>query len=87
LRCDFRFTTEEIVSSTLPVGPKLFNKRPKRTKLFGSKNPHSVLIEDNIRDLRLRYEKGETMKELSVVFGVSISHISRIVRRESWTHV
>jgi len=50
-------------------------------------NPQSVLIEDNVRDLRKRYDKGETMKQLSVVFGISVSHISRIIRRESWTHI
>jgi len=87
LRCEFRFTTEECITSALPLGPKLFTKRPKRTKRFGSMNPQSVLIEDNVRDLRKRYDKGETMKQLSVVFGISISHISRIIRRESWTHI
>jgi transcriptional regulator NrdR family protein len=87
LRCDFRFTTEEQIISALPLGPKLFTKRPKRTKRFGSSNPQSVLLEDNVRDLRARYEKGENMRELSVVFGISISQISRIINRKAWTQV
>lgn len=45
------------------------------------------LTADDVREIRRRTESGEQAPKLSLAFGVAISQIRRIVRRERWRHV
>lgn len=42
------------------------------------------LTSDQVREIRTRYEDGETQVRLAAAYGVCQPHISDIVRRKTW---
>lgn len=58
------------------------------TNMPGSKNPMSVLSEDDVISIREKYTKGYgTQKELAKRFGVSEATVNNIVKKRNWKHV
>jgi hypothetical protein len=62
----------------------------------GSRTPPDVrgeevgthkLTEEEVRDIRDRWDAGESKRALGREFGVSATNIGYVVRRESWKHV
>lgn len=57
------------------------------TNLDGEKNPRSILKENDVKDIIMRYSNGETSIYLSEVYGVSFGTILSIVSNRSWKHI
>ena len=55
--------------------------------LIGEANKKSKLTERDIKEIRHRYEKGETQTTLGKDFGISHAAVGYIVRRKTWRHV
>lgn len=53
----------------------------------GTKNPHAVLDDAKIRQIRARADNGEPHLSLAEAFGVSRRTINDIAGRRSWAHV
>ena len=53
----------------------------------GSTHHKSELFEDDVVEIRARYEGGATQSELARDYPVNRSSIGKIVRRETWTHL
>jgi len=53
----------------------------------GENHGRSKLTEDDIHQIRILYEFNYTLKELGKLYGVSFANISRIIRREAWSHI
>lgn len=53
----------------------------------GDKNPHSVLKEAFIPNIRKLARNGESYPKIANLYGVTRSTIGCVVRRESWKHV
>lgn len=53
----------------------------------GSECRRSKLTEENVLEIRKRYQHGETQKNLGFEFGVSRSAIEQITSRRRWTHI
>ena len=53
----------------------------------GEANNKSKLTERDIKEIRLRYEKGEAQTTLGKDYGVSGVTVGQIVRRKTWRHV
>ena len=60
-------------------------KRGKKCAV-GKKNGQAILTEDDVREIRRLYVKGNQPR-LAERFGVTRANISAIVRRESWGHI
>ena len=45
------------------------------------------LTEDDIRVIRKLYADGWTFNRIAYRYGISAEHVSKIVRRQSWSHV
>ncbi len=60
------------------------DKRLHGTDNGGEKHFWAKLTTDNVREIRGRYQLGETQKSLATEFGVRQGHVSRIVRGERW---
>jgi hypothetical protein len=61
--------------------------RTKTGVHFGSVNPNSILIEDDVIKIRKLATEGMKQKDIAIKFNVSIHSISSIVRNVSWTHI
>jgi len=54
----------------------------------GERSVSAVLTEEDVRDLRNEYDRKTTTQEkLALRYGISLSQVNRIVRRQSWAHV
>lgn len=58
----------------------------------GTENHNAIIDDKKVRKMRRLYSRynrrgGWTLKRLALRFNVSISTVSKIVRREAWTHV
>lgn len=53
----------------------------------GEQNGTARLTESAVRDIRRRWVAGEHQHVLAAAYGISQSHVSRIVRGENWEHV
>jgi hypothetical protein len=54
----------------------------------GERQGSAVLTDDSVRELREHYATGlVSQEELALLFGLSQTQVSRVLRRESWTHV
>ncbi len=53
----------------------------------GARNNKSKVTDDMVREIRVAYSRGETQMNLAAEYGIDQTSISRIVRRDSWTHV
>jgi hypothetical protein len=76
--------------SHLFLGTSLENnddKVSKRRHAFGEKGGRAKLTEDQVRAIRLEYEKGERQVDLAKRYGVHQTQISLIVTRKEWAHV
>lgn len=62
-------------------------KRSVSDASTGEGNPKSKLTESDVRNIRDRYDGGESTDSLAAEYGVSKEQIRRINRREAWTHV
>lgn len=83
--CRFKFRTVERYHLVKPI---IFN-RPKATtqKLQGSNNHSAVLQEQDVIRLRAMAEQGAASKDLAKIFGMSQSHVNRILRYSAWKHI
>jgi hypothetical protein len=59
----------------------------RRRQPKGSANGQSVLTEDDVVSIRTRSAAGESAQALADVYGVAVTGIRRIKRRDSWRHV
>lgn len=55
--------------------------------LIGTKNPACKYTEDQIRDIRRRYQEGETQTSIAKSLGIKQGHISDICLRKVWKHI
>ena len=58
--------------------------------MVGAKNNHAKLTEDQIKEIRRIYKKGDLQfgqSALGKKYGVSHCQIGNIVKRKSWTNV
>lgn len=53
----------------------------------GTRNSKAKLTDDQIREIRERYSRGEVQTALAGAFGVNQTTISLIVTRKGWPHV
>lgn len=53
----------------------------------GEKNVRSKITADIVKEIRLRYEGGETQSSLAPLYGIDQTQISRIVLRKLWKHI
>ena len=53
----------------------------------GDRNNKAKLTDEQVREIRERYSRGEVQTSLARHYGVNQTTISRIVRREGWPHV
>lgn len=68
------------------VGLKSPNCR-KPTAPKGEKHSNAKLTEKQIAEIRAMYGGGARQVDLAAQFGINQCHVSRIVRKESWSHV
>ena len=59
--------------------------RDRQTK--GAKHWSAKLSEVEVKEIKLRFSRGETTVEISKIYGVCYSTISRIKRGLIWTHI
>lgn len=60
--------------------------RGKQPRFEKEDHPSSKLTERDVAEIRRTYARGGvTQTTLAAIYGVGQNHISRIVRRESWT--
>lgn len=63
-------------------------RQPPRVHVWGSKHPNSKLTDDKVREIRrLHAAGGYTFAALARRYGVSLSLVSKIVKRKTWRHV
>lgn len=56
-------------------------------KKVGSNNGRAILNEDNVKQIKILYKNGTTIKALSDMYNVSWSTISCVVKGKTWTHL
>ena len=54
---------------------------------LGERHPQAKLTASDVREIRRRCKEGETRAALAAAYGMGLSQVSRIVRRESWSHI
>jgi len=59
----------------------------KRRHHFGERTPHSILNEDQVREIRVRRARGERPVDLGEMFGVSRQAIYSVTTMRNWKHV
>ena len=60
---------------------------PTRTLLRGESNPAAVLIDEKVRRLKQQQRNGADLAMLAAEYGISLSHVARIVNGKYWGHV
>lgn len=63
------------------------DKRRHKRHLAGARNHRAVLTETQVLEIRQRRGNGEKLLSLAIEFGVTITTISCIYRRKSWTEI
>ena len=53
----------------------------------GSDNPRAKLCDEDVNEIRNRFEEGKSIRELANDFGVTRSNIWHVVRVRTWKHV
>lgn len=53
----------------------------------GEARPAAKLTEQDVLNIRLRYEAGETHRELAADYGIAIGNVGAITRGDAWKHV
>ena len=71
--------------------PEVFteeNKNKHSKKSIGAKNPHSVLVEEQVLDIRKKHEEGMSNSELYKLYPqVSTTSIRDIINKKTWKHL
>jgi hypothetical protein len=63
-------------------------KKGRSTPVYGEHNPHCVLTNKDVAQMRTLYKTGiYTQKELGDLFGTHLSNVSRVVNYKLWPHV
>lgn len=57
------------------------------TNLNGEKNPRSILNDDCVKDIMMRYSLGEKSIALAEEYGVTFNAILNIVSGRGWSHI
>lgn len=65
----------------------LKDMRVKGRHVRGEKMPHSVLTEDDVRDMRRRKAAGEHWKSIWIDFPIGWRAFFRVIKGERWAHV
>ena len=63
------------------------DKRRDGTMACGERQGNAKLTADEVRDIRFRAAYGEEQACIATRFGISRTHVSRIVLRQSWQHL
>lgn len=66
---------------------KAWGKATPEQRARGSRNGAARLDEDAVREIRRLYAAGHRQVDLAKQFGTPQPNISKIVRREAWTHL
>jgi len=74
--CEERLRTCETIHLG---GPK---RNPK-----GSEHPNAVLTEENVRALRAAHERGVSLSQLAIEYGIHRSTVINITTGRAWSHV
>ena len=83
--CRLKFRTVERYHL---IKPAILNRpNPTTQKLQGSNNHSAVLQEQDVVRLRAMAEQGTASKDLAKTFGMSQSHVNRILRYSAWKHI
>lgn len=53
----------------------------------GEKHPRAVLTEDIVRDVRRRYFEGESIRDISALYGVKYDTLWAAISGKNWSHV
>jgi len=85
LDCGAKYRTIERYEQPKP-GPAKGGRRPGIVAR-GSSHGMSILTEENVLDIRKMHRNGKTYKQISEVYGMSSSYISKIVNYKQWKHV
>jgi hypothetical protein len=59
-------------------------KRNRHSYKAGHIPGNAVLTPQNAIEIRELHAKGETMLSISITYGISVAHVSDIVRRKKW---
>ena len=60
----------------------------RHVSVVGDDHVHSKLTSAQVTDIRQRYAAGGVLqRELADEYGVSFSHIARVIRGEAWAHI
>ena len=63
-------------------------ERERRSqRLRGEGNTRAKISEALVKDLRIRYDSGESGASLAREYGLSKGHVSNIINRKAWKHV
>ena len=83
----FLGTAKDNTQDAIKKGRHVFGKLPVN-HLKGSTNPSSTLTEKKVLQIRALHATGEyRLIDLAIMFHVTQTNISYIVRRKSWTHI
>lgn len=53
----------------------------------GEKNGRAKLVPDDVREIRRLVQRGVSQVEVARSFGLTPTHISRIMQRKAWSHI
>ncbi len=62
-------------------------KPPADLRARGERHGGAKLSEHDVREIRRRFEAGETFRSLAEAFNVSTSCIGLVLHRRCWAHV
>lgn len=62
-------------------------KKGRRRVVFGESRSNSKLTNEDVMEIRRRYDNGESGREIAKSIGMSRWHVTQIARREAWTHI
>lgn len=80
-------TQKENIRDSIIAGTKTDPPRNNPPILRGEDNPHAVMTEDFIRNLRGDWQSEVSAKKLSKKYNISINTVYQIVNYRSWKHV
>ena len=85
LDCGAKYQTIEQYAKPKP-GPPKGKSRPGNIAR-GSRHGSAIFTEEDVLGMRSLHRQGKTYKEISSIYGVSASYISKIVNYKQWKHV
>jgi len=85
LDCGIKFRTIEQYEVLKPGPPKGVSRPGNIAR--GSQHGSSIFTEQDIVNMRLMHNQGNTLSVIATRYGISPSYTSKIVNRKAWTHV